>query len=372
MQYIELTDVWTNSSERAYQPMGYKIQFNPGMNPSPVVVNGFKADPDTTPISWVIEYERDGQMQPFQNMIGYFLQSTHPAGLALSRYLPGGKTIKYLDYVHTIKTQTWSTYRIQEEMGSPWVINPDTYTFSEGDMVELVLIAKAPEEMYWNTGLPSTPPVVRTRASAFDYVELLDYTSLIVEFDPEDLPDEVGVFVNGECIGASVVDSTVVDICMYLDGAKSAGEMELVFHYDSKGKKPAKNWKVYNPDSMVFEESPLNLGKIDRFAYISFSRKVGDSPVPLVTSLHQNYPNPFNPTTNISFVLGSDMPVKLDIFNVRGQKVKTLCDLPLSKGKHSLQWNGRDGANRQVASGIYFYRLSTPEGIRTQKMMLMK
>jgi hypothetical protein len=122
----------------------------------------------------------------------------------------------------------------------------------------------------------------------------------------------------------------------------------------------------------VFEENPLNFGMIDRFAYISFSRKAGDSPVPLATTLYQNYPNPFNPTTNISFVLGSDMPVKLDIFNVRGQKVKTLCDLPLSKGKHSLLWDGRDGANRPVASGIYFYRLSTPEGIRTQKMMLMK
>lgn len=372
MDYDDVNAVWMQTDHRAYQPIGYKIQFNTGMYPSPVVVNGFKADPDTTPISWVVEHFYNGQMQAFSNMIGYFLQSTHPAGLALSRYLPGSTRYRYLDYVHTIKTRYWSTYRIQEEMGSPWIIDPNTYTFSEGDMVELLLLPNAPEEMYWNTSVPSTPPVVRTRASAFDYKELLDYTSLIVEFDPDDLPDEVGVFVNGECIGASVVDSTVVDICMYLDGAKSFGEMELVFHYESKGKKKAKNWKVYNPESMVFEENPLNFGMIDRFAYISFSRKAGDSPVPLATTLYQNYPNPFNPTTNISFVLGSDMPVKLDIFNVRGQKVKTLCDLPLSKGKHSLQWNGRDGAHRPVASGIYFYRLSTPEGIRTQKMMLMK
>jgi flagellar hook assembly protein FlgD len=88
--------------------------------------------------------------------------------------------------------------------------------------------------------------------------------------------------------------------------------------------------------------------------------------------MQPNYPNPFNPSTNISFVLASDMSVRLEIYNVRGQKVKTLCNSELTKGKHTLEWNGKDDQDRQVASGIYFSRLNSPEGNFVHKMMLMK
>ncbi|MDD3548320.1 MAG: FlgD immunoglobulin-like domain containing protein, partial [Candidatus Cloacimonetes bacterium] len=71
-------------------------------------------------------------------------------------------------------------------------------------------------------------------------------------------------------------------------------------------------------------------------------------------------------------ILGSDMPVILDVFNIKGQKVKRLCDRELPRGQHSIQWNGRDADNRPVASGMYFYRLSSPEGVQTRKMMLIK
>jgi hypothetical protein len=362
---------WENTNHTAEQPKGYKVKFNPELNYDPLLVNGFKADPVTTPVAWVEEYLHNGQMQDFPNMIGYFVPDTQDAGYALSRNLPGSSRFTYLDFVHTIKTRNWSTYRISEEMYSPWIIDPDTYTLSEGDMVELLLLPGAPEEMYWNTGL-HVAPRERPRATAFSYEEKLDYTSLIIEFDPDDLPREVGVYIDGECKGASVVDSSVVDICVYPDEAKSGGEASIVFYYEGKGAKAAQGWKLYNPKSMVFEDGTLSLSAKDKYSYISFKHKAGDSPVPLVTALHQNYPNPFNPDTNISFILGSDMPVILDVFNIKGQKVKRLCDRELPRGQHSIQWNGRDANNRPVASGMYFYRLSSPEGVQTRKMMLMK
>ena len=372
MEYYALTNTWLNSAERAFQPKGYKVQFDTGVHPAPVVVNGFKADPNTTPVSWVVATVVNGQMQPFENWIGYFVPHTCRAGDALSRNLPGSTSETFLDYVHTIKTQTWSTSRIGEESGSPWIVDPNSYTLSEGEMIALWLLPRAPEEMLWNTGIPSTPPIVRPRATAFEYEEKLDYKPVFLEFDPEDMPAEVGLYVNGVCKGAAVVDTTTVDVALYMDDAKDGGELQIMFYYEGKGKKAAKGWKVYNPESLVFEDTGLRVEQIRKYAYLSFMSKEGDSPVPLVTSLKPNYPNPFNPETNISFILAQDLKAKLDIYNARGQKVRSLCNTELSKGKHTLSWNGRDDHGRQVASGIYFSRLATPSGSFASKMMLMK
>ena len=85
-----------------------------------------------------------------------------------------------------------------------------------------------------------------------------------------------------------------------------------------------------------------------------------------------NHPNPFNPETNINFTIGSDVNVKLNIYNIRGQLVKTLVNENFKAGNHSILWNGTDFNNNQVSSGIYFYRLEAGSNSVTQKMLLMK
>ena len=201
--------IWLEEGHLVGQPKGYKVQFNSGVSNCAVVVDGFKADPNTTPVSWVVV---NNQNQPFENWIGYFVTKTNRAGDALSRFIPGSTSYTYLDYVHTIKTQTWVTSRISEEIGSRWIVNPNSYTLSEGQMVALLLLPNAPREMYWNTEYPPVAPIVRPRAAAFDYEEKLDYTPVFLEFDPEDMPAEVGLYVNGVCKGAAVVDTTTVDV----------------------------------------------------------------------------------------------------------------------------------------------------------------
>jgi len=361
--------IWLEEDHPVTQPKGYKVKFNEGISDCSVVVDGFKADPSTTPVTWAAV---DAQNHPFENWVGYFATFTQGAGDALSRYLPGSTRFRYIDYVHTIKTQSWGTCRISEEYNSTWVIDPNTYTVSEGDMLVLVLLPDAPEELYWQFPSASKPPVGKPLSTAFEYTEKLDYTSVFLEFDPQNMPAEVGLYVNGVCKGAAVVDSTLIDVCLYQDEAKDDGELEIVFYHEGKGKKAAKGWKTYNPERMVFEDTGLRTDQIGRYAYLSFNNKEGDSPVPLVTSLSQNYPNPFNPETNISFILANDMHARLDIYNIRGQKIATLFNGDMTKGKHTLQWNGTDAQGRKVASGIYFSRLTTPEGSFSQKMMLMK
>ncbi len=94
--------------------------------------------------------------------------------------------------------------------------------------------------------------------------------------------------------------------------------------------------------------------------------------LPKQFELFQNYPNPFNPSTTIRFNLPVASEIKLEIFNVLGQKVKILVDSDLPAGNYEYRWDATDDANQEVASGMYFYRLSNNEQYKTQKMSLLK
>jgi len=94
--------------------------------------------------------------------------------------------------------------------------------------------------------------------------------------------------------------------------------------------------------------------------------------VPMVTSLQGNYPNPFNPKTTINFSLKEAGNVTLEIYNLKGQKVKTLLNDNMEAANHSVIWNGDDNKGNKVSSGIYMYRMKTKDYSKTQKMILMK
>ncbi len=97
-----------------------------------------------------------------------------------------------------------------------------------------------------------------------------------------------------------------------------------------------------------------------------------DGALPAVFSLAQNYPNPFNPTTEISFGLPTAGPVKLEIFDIVGRKVKTLVNREMAAGVHKVIWDGRNEEGGSVGSGIYFYRLSSGDNSIARKMVMLK
>ena len=94
--------------------------------------------------------------------------------------------------------------------------------------------------------------------------------------------------------------------------------------------------------------------------------------LPRQYALHQNYPNPFNPVTTIRYELPRPAKTVLLVYNVVGQEVVRLVDELLIPGYHQTIWDGRDQAGRQVASGIYIVRLTTPVWSQTMKMVLLK
>ncbi len=97
------------------------------------------------------------------------------------------------------------------------------------------------------------------------------------------------------------------------------------------------------------------------------------SVLPAAIELAQNYPNPFNPATSIGFELNQAARISLEIYNIAGQRVRTLLDAWVEAGLTTLTWDGRDHANEPVASGVYLYRVTADSGAnQVRKMVLLK
>jgi glycosidase len=91
-------------------------------------------------------------------------------------------------------------------------------------------------------------------------------------------------------------------------------------------------------------------------------------------SLEQNYPNPFNPATTIRYTIGGSgsTPVKMLIYNILGQRVRTLIDKTQIAGNYTVQWNSKSDSGNTVASGVYFYILKVDNFFQIKKMILLK
>ncbi len=114
----------------------------------------------------------------------------------------------------------------------------------------------------------------------------------------------------------------------------------------------------------------------DGYFFNLYSLDENSSDTNEITNNHQAiniyiYPNPFNPVTNISFETKSKGITRIDIFNVKGQKVKTILNETIDRGNHIYQWDGTDH-NRNISSGVYFCRIKTENSEMTKKLVLIK
>lgn len=97
-----------------------------------------------------------------------------------------------------------------------------------------------------------------------------------------------------------------------------------------------------------------------------------DERLPKVFALHPNFPNPFNPTTTIRYDLPEASEVKIVIYNVLGQKVKTLVNQRQPAGYKTIIWDGKNESGQQIASGFYFYRMVSEKFSKVRKMLLIR
>lgn len=139
------------------------------------------------------------------------------------------------------------------------------------------------------------------------------------------------------------------------DLSQYSGRARVRFVFGSDGYVTGEGWYIDD----VYIESEFDVAADDPVQTLRFE-------------LFGNYPNPFNPSTTISFDLPVRATVNLDIFNLRGQKIRSLVESELPAGTHSAVWNGLDDQGHPVSSGVYLYRLSDSTNTTTRKMMLLK
>jgi len=127
-------------------------------------------------------------------------------------------------------------------------------------------------------------------------------------------------------------------------------------------------------DTDINYQSGYNVFQSNETAIVTIDVVLGANPnnVSYKTEMLGNYPNPFNPSTTIQFTLKNDDIVKFEIYNLLGQKIRTISDKSYNAGINKVMWHGLDDYNNNVSSGIYFYKMITNQYSSTGKMILMK
>ena len=145
-----------------------------------------------------------------------------------------------------------------------------------------------------------------------------------------------------------------------------------IVHHQETLITPFKIFRKNNGELLFFEEyadqTGYNVYKIDGEILVSSEEDQLEVAFPDFSI----FPNPFNPSTTIEFNLRESSKSKMNIYNLKGQKIKELLDETLSAGNHQVYWNGRDENNQTVSSGIYFVRLVTDKEMKTRKILMMK
>jgi hypothetical protein len=151
---------------------------------------------------------------------------------------------------------------------------------------------------------------------------------------------------NEPCFGGPVGNGDFWQQEVFDLSAYTNHSVKFRFHFASDAYTNELGWYIDDVEILFKDETAVRLGE----------QQINVKPAKY--QLYQNYPNPFNPTTEIKFSLADEGKVSLEIFNMLGQKIKTLVDEHKVTGINSVFWNGKNDLQQNVASGIYLYKLT--------------
>jgi len=217
------------------------------------------------------------------------------------------------------------------------------------------------------------------RDNEFQYVPFDDltlvYDSVLylgTQIDPITGGNWVDVYLNPEF----TYDASKNLVIALLDnqpgatGSNSSG----FYHKPTEGyrsNRSSRDTEPIVPGSLITGNAITSVPNI-RLYFDSHSSEKDQLSSPNTTKLISNYPNPFNPSTTISFIIEKTTPVTIDIYNVKGQRVRTFNTQLYTPGQHTVIWNGSDDSGHPMASGVYFYRMQTDDYSAIKKMLLLK
>jgi len=175
------------------------------------------------------------------------------------------------------------------------------------------------------------------------------------------IPDSVTTIGSAAFRGCTDLTSIIIPISVIDIGEGVFRDCPELTIYAKAPSKPIGWHENWNPD-----DRPVNWGHI-----VSEVDKIESV---CTTVLMGNFPNPFNPYTSIRYKVSGigDQFVQIDIYNIRGQRVRSLVNEYMHTGEHKAIWNGKNDNGMPVSSGVYFYRFSSGDYTETRRMLLMK
>ncbi len=350
-QTYDEVDFWDPINYTFDRVSGYKINC-PSNDDLTLSVPGKRIE-ENTPVTLYTNQE---------NWVGYFCENSSSPERALEGIWDDFQLVKHKDWAYCRLTPGGTVYKLLSSAS----VRPG---FKYGQMAVIKMFRE--RDLVWNTdnALVTSHP----ESEIFTYDEKADYTPIYVELEEGSDATEVGVYVNSECKGFGIVTGDEAMIRVYLDETRDGGgEVEFVYYNGDRSQSTISSYSVYDADLKTMVKRKIDSRENRDFYNVSLRNDWTNEMTPKPKLSMNAYPNPFNPTTNISFFVPETEEASVEIFNIKGQKVKTLFNGVAHSGKNMLVWNGVDGSNQAVGSGIYFCRISTTKDKSSKKLMLLK
>lgn len=345
-QYYEFENVW-DIPGGGFEPVwtsvyietidsrrGYKLHSSDNLEiPAP----GFKM-PDNALI----------ELYEGENWVGYFVEESLAIQTALA---------DIWDNLIAVYSEDWAYYAGPEP--------PERASMIYGKMYKIIVDSDC--NLVYRRGTPVIPKE-REMTDGFTYSEAPMYT--VVNIEEIDDPDalEIGMFLDNECIGATVLDDDFVQILAFPQNNNLDGEVHFELYYGTRSNnRVIRDFTVYDPYAGGSRSGNLDLNPY-KFNHI----RLGETAPPVREFTSTHYPNPFNPETVINYSLPQESKVELTIYNIRDQRVNRLVNNEQPAGDYRVVWNGTNERGERVSSGVYFYRLTAGDRSLNRKMLLLK
>lgn len=220
---------------------------------------------------------------------------------------------------------------------------------------------------------PNSPKPISNPDWAVDVAQFQYSMQVIGEIPGEDADTSsvVAAFVNGECRGVArvhYIEALRKSLFFLQIYGTSIDAEEIAFRFHD-----ARQQLFFNANESAMFAADSVIGAVDAPFTISASlTSVDGSGLPKEFALGQNYPNPFNPVTNIRYALPRESYVEIGVYDVVGQKVRTLVIGTQSAGERTVAWDGTDDRGVALGSGVYFCKMTAGDFLQSRKLLLMK
>ena len=293
------------------------------------------------------------QLTAGENWIGYFLRSSYSPLVVLS---------PVLNNINRIEARKWYMYRgkFGEWIGA--VQQGASVSMNYGEMYKIHYYGPSTSFSYSYIGTPLAR-FSPEDTSYYTFSESPSYLAAAI-YDPgwDAMPDELAILINGTVVGASVVSEYPVLIRVYTE---DLNDIVIETCYSAKSG---------SAERKVLKNSDLEIKRSDSGVYEILGKNptedLEDHSPELIRGIIV-HPNPLTTWSRISVDTNHKGSVRMNIYNLKGQRVKTFRHEMKSAGTHSVLWDGKDSSGNRLASGIYFLNVSIGSESRSQKVMLI-